>query len=160
MPYDEVRFGKHEHRWHVDADTNELVCLCGSVKGKTKEPEKKANKYNARRTEYNGRTYDSAFEAEVAQELDWRMKAGELTEIIPQYPLEIRIEGRLIKRHKVDFLAIRKDGGKELVEAKGVVTAEYRLIRDLIELVYLPQNPDTSYTVVKQTQRRPKRKWS
>ena len=35
----------------------------------------RANKYGAKKTEYNGRKYDSKFEASVAADLDIRLKA-------------------------------------------------------------------------------------
>ena len=52
---------------------------------------KKRTKHNARRTFYNGRWYQSGLECEYAQELDWRKKAGEIKEIIPQFKIDIRI---------------------------------------------------------------------
>jgi hypothetical protein len=41
------------------------------------------------------------------------------------------------------------DDSYELVEAKGMELPEYELLRKLIELVWLPENTDYTYTVVK-----------
>lgn len=65
----------HQHRYFVDSETNDAVCLCGKVRGSKKaEP----GKYHAIRTIYNGYPYDSKFEAETAMSLDWRKRAGDI----------------------------------------------------------------------------------
>ena len=51
------------------------------------------NKYGAVKQTYGGRSYHSKKEAAYAQELDWRLKAGEITEIIPQFKLELYVKG-------------------------------------------------------------------
>ena len=38
----------------------------------------KGNKYNSRRSSYNGYNYDSGLEARYAETLDWRIKAKEV----------------------------------------------------------------------------------
>lgn len=61
-------------------------------------------KFNAQRTEYAGRKYDSKHEASVAAELDLLLRAGEIKEIRPQYTFELRVNGHIVARHRVDFL--------------------------------------------------------
>jgi hypothetical protein len=39
---------------------------------------KRDNKFNAKKTEYNGLRYDSKLEVEKAMELDWMLKAKEI----------------------------------------------------------------------------------
>lgn len=114
------------------------------------------NKYGAKRTEFNGRKYDSKFEAGVAQDLELRLKSGEITEIEPQYKLEMwayRENGLPAFKvsHKVDFRVANKDGSYELVEAKGVETADYKMRRKFLENIWLPDHPDHTYTVIKQS---------
>lgn len=113
------------------------------------------NKFGAKRTEFNGRKYDSKFEAGVAQELYLRQQAGEIVAIEPQYKLEMwcyRSDGQKAFKvsHKVDFRIEHKDGSFELVEAKGVETPDYRWRRKFLEEIWLPENLDHTYTVVKQ----------
>ena len=113
------------------------------------------NKYGAKRTEYNGRHYDSKFEAGVAQELDLRLQSKEIVAVEPQYKIEIwcyREDGTKAFKvsHKVDFRVENKDGSFELVEAKGVETSDYKWRRKFLEEIWLPEHPDHTYTVVKQ----------
>jgi hypothetical protein len=147
-PYLQRRKPKgHTHKYFVDSFTSDAVCLCGKVRGSKKaEP----GKYKAIRCSYNGYIYDSKFEAQTAMELDWRLKAGEITKWEKQFPIEIRSpSGELIVRHRVDFRATLKDGSYELIESKGFETRDYRLLRKLIEMIWLPQHLDHVYTVYK-----------
>lgn len=51
------------------------------------DPKPKKNKYGAVRTKYNGRTFDSAWEAEYAKQLDLRQRAGQVRNI--QYQVRV-----------------------------------------------------------------------
>lgn len=113
------------------------------------------NKYGAKKTEYQGRKYDSKYEAGIAQELDLRLKAGEFVEVTPQYKLEMwcyRENGLPAFKvsHKVDFRAEKPDGSFLLVEAKGVETTDYKWRRKFLENIWLPDHPEYEYEVVKQ----------
>lgn len=114
----------------------------------------KPNKYNARKTTYEGIRYDSGFEAEVAAELDLRKKAGEILSWERQYKLEMWCyteDGQKAFKvsHKVDFLVHHHDGSKELVEAKGIETDDYKWRRKFLENVWLKEHPEYTYTVIK-----------
>lgn len=138
----------HQHRYFVDSETNDAVCLCGKVRGgKKAEP----GKYHALRTEYNGVYYDSKFEAQTAMSLDWRVKAKEIKGWERQYPIEIRSPhtGDLILRHKVDFRIEHNDGTFELLECKGFETRDWRITKSLIEELWLPEHLDHTYVVAK-----------
>lgn len=138
---------KHSHRYFINSETNDAICLCGKVQGSARVGKQK---YNAKTTIYNGYAYDSGLEAKVAMELDWRLKAGDIKSWERQYPIEIRSpHGELIRRHKVDFRVTLTDDSYELVEAKGMELPEYKLLRKLIELVWLPEHLDHVYTLVK-----------
>jgi hypothetical protein len=99
-PYLQRHFAKkHCHRYFVDSETNDAVCLCGKVRGtKRAEP----GKYNAIRSVYNGYPYDSKFEAQKAMDLDWLLKAGKIKAWDRQFPIEIRNPktGEFLRRHK------------------------------------------------------------
>lgn len=119
------------------------------------------NKFGAKKTIYNGRKYDSKYEASVAQELDLRLKAGELLTIEPQFKVEMWIYREDGKRcfkvsHKIDFRVLTKDNKYELIEAKGVETVDYKWRRRLLEELWLPMHPDHTYSVVKQQSERRK----
>lgn len=104
---------QHTHRYFVDSETSDAVCLCGKVRGSKKAA---PGKYNAIRCEYNGFTYDSKFEAQVAMELDFRLKAKDIKTWQRQFTIEIRNPktGQLLRRHKVDFRIEHHDGSFEL----------------------------------------------
>ncbi len=137
----------HQHRYFVDTETNDAICICGKVRGSKKsEP----GKYHAIRTQYNGYFYDSKFEAQTAMGLDWRLKAHDIKGWTRQFPIEIRSPaGELIQRHKVDFRIEHNDDSFELLEVKGVETRDWRIIKRLIETLWLPEHPEYIYTVVK-----------
>lgn len=113
------------------------------------------NKYGAKRTEFNGKKYDSKFEASVAQELELRKKAGDIKDYETQFKVEMwayDANGKPAMKvtHKVDFRVHLNDGSYELLEAKGVETSDYKMRRKWLETFWLPFNLDHTYTVVKQ----------
>lgn len=113
------------------------------------------NKYGAKKTEYNGRRYDSKLEARIAQELDLRMKAGEFVNIEPQYRIKLYVylpDGKpvTIFTYICDFRCERPDGSFLLVEAKGKVTETYRIKRKILDLVWLPDHLDHEFEELRQ----------
>lgn len=113
------------------------------------------NKYGAKKTEFNGKKYDSKFEASVAQELELRKQAGDILDYDTQYKVEMWAydqngKAAMKKSHKVDFRIHHNDGSFELYEAKGVETSDYKDRRRWLETFWLPFNLDHTYTVVKQ----------
>ena len=149
MTYVQRRQAKgHSHRYFVDLDTSDAICLCGKVRGSKKAS---ANKYHAKTCIYNGYVYDSTLEANTAMQLDWRLKAKDIKAWQRQFTIEIRNPktGELLRRHKVDFRIEHNDGSFELLEAKGFETRDWRMLRDEIEVLWLPEHLDHRYTVVK-----------
>lgn len=116
------------------------------------------NKYGAKKTVYNGRNYDSKYEAVIARELDLRMKAKEFIEIIPQFKVEIiahRQDGTPVKlfNYICDFRCQLPNGTYTLIEVKGVLTASYRIKKKALQLLWLPEHPDYTFEEVKQSDR-------
>lgn len=114
-----------------------------------------SNKFGAIKTEYNGKRYDSKYEAGVAAELDLRLRTGDILEVIPQFKVEMwayRENGlkAFMVKHKIDFRIQLRDGSYELVEAKGRETPDYVWRRKFLENIWLPDHPDYVYRVVKQ----------
>ena len=111
------------------------------------------SKYGAKKTEYNGYIYDSKFEAGVAQELDWRLKAGEIKDWERQFKVEMWAYDKdgnpaLKKTHKIDFRVHELDGSYTLLEAKGVETQDYRDRRKWLMKLWMPEHLDHVYEVV------------
>jgi hypothetical protein len=129
---------------------------CGHLVTQVKAP--RSNKYGAKRTEFNGKIYDSKYEASVSMELYARKQAQEIKDYDTQFKVEIwcyRSNGQKAFKvsHKVDFRVHHWDGSYELIEAKGVETADYKMRRKFLEEIWLPDNPDHTYTVYKQGRR-------
>lgn len=107
--------------------------------------QRKAGKFNAKKTFFNGRTYDSRLEATVAEEIDLLLKAKIIKKVEPQvtFPLYGK-NGAKICSHKPDFLLTFADGHKEVWEAKGFATPVFGIKLKLFEDNY----PDIKYTVI------------
>lgn len=99
------------------------------------QPGNRKTKYGAKSTIYNKRKYDSKAEANYATQLDWRVSAGEIIEVVPQFRLGLYIGGSLWKTWKVDFKVILKNGDIELHEVKGFETMDYLMKRDALLLI-------------------------
>lgn len=115
----------------------------------------RGNKYGARRTEFNGKSYDSGFEADVAATLELRKVGKDIKDYDIQYKIEAWAHlpdgtRAFLVKHKVDFRIHHNDGSFELYEAKGIETDDYKWRRRFLENLWLPLHKDHTYTVVKQ----------
>lgn len=115
---------------------------------------RRANKYNAKSTVYNGRRYHSKLEARVAQELDLRLKAGEFVEVVPQYRIKLYVylpDGKKadLFTYICDFRCERPDGTYLLVEAKGKEMDTFKVKKRILDLVWLPDHLDYEYEIVR-----------
>ena len=97
---------------------------------------RKKPKYRNQFSDYNGNQYHSKFESQVAQDLDFRLKAGELTEVKRQVKIPLDVNGEHITNYFIDFVAIRKDGVQEYIEVKGFVTELWKFKWRLFEVLY------------------------
>ena len=87
----------------------------------------RCSKYGSRKMNFGGRIYDSIKECDYAQELEWRRKAGEISEVIPQYKLDLSINGVHIANYYVDFKVVYPDGTVTFDEVKGFETDTWRM---------------------------------
>jgi len=111
------------------------------------------NKYKNVKTDFNGKKFDSKFEASIAFELEMRKKAGEIVDYDCQFKVEMWAydangKAAMKKTHKVDFRVHELDGSFTLLEAKGFETADYKDRRKWLETFWLPINLDHQYEVV------------
>jgi hypothetical protein len=90
------------------------------------------NKYNAKKTMYNGVLYDSRGESEKAQQLDLELRAGTVLWWCrqPRFVLQGGVE------YVADFIVQRPAGIVEVVDFKGMKTAEYKLKKKQVEARY------------------------
>ena len=114
-----------------------LVEMLGNKKGK-------ANKYKAKKTEYNGRDYDSIKEANYAKLLDSKRTAIKDSERVVtvdyQVPYPIIVNGVKVCRYIADFVVVYADERREVVDIKGFrggqAYAMFRLKKKLVRAVH------------------------
>jgi len=111
--------------------------------------EKRYNKYKAERQTFNGRSYHSKKEADYAVNLEWKKKIGEIKEIIPQYKLDIRVNGKHITNYFIDFKVVLADDTVELIEVKGFSTDLWALKWRLTEALLDEIEPGAKLVLVK-----------
>lgn len=104
---------------------------------------RKRQKFNAKRQNYNGHQYDSRAEAQVAAELDLRVKARDIRGYRRQVTVPLIVNGKRVCAMRVDFVLEHNDGSEEHLEVKGFQTPEWLIKRKLFEALY----PEKVYTV-------------
>ena len=91
------------------------------------------NKYSAKKTNYNGLKFDSKGEAGYCEQLDWRMKAGEIQGYERQVKIPLKVNGLLICTYYADFVVTDKHGAKEIHEYKGLVLPLFQIKWKLLQ---------------------------
>ena len=93
------------------------------------------NKYHAKKIDYNGQRFDSKGEAGYCEQLDWRIKAGEIKGYERQVKIPLKVNGVLICNYIADFVVTDKHGAKEIHEYKGLLlplfTLKWKLLQAL-----------------------------
>lgn len=87
------------------------------------------NKYQNRKTELDGVTYDSKKEAKRAAELNLMLKSGEIVTLARQ------VRFRLTKgiEYVADFVYTTEDGAQIIEDVKGMKTDVYKLKKKLMK---------------------------
>ena len=83
----------------------------------------KPSKYRARKTAYNGITYDSAAEARRAQELDALIEAGQVRWYVRQPTFRLGCPENV---YRADFIVCYPGGGCQVEDVKGYRTAKFK----------------------------------
>ena len=115
----------------------------------TRKSFRSKSKYGNQTKQYNGRSYDSIKEAQVAEDLDWQMKAGEIKEIIPQFKISLDVNGKHICNYYVDFKVIKADDSIQFIEYKGFETPDWKLKWKLLEALLDDIEPGAEMIVIK-----------
>ena len=116
---------------------------------KTKQKPSKANKYNAGRAEYNGRSYDSQGEADYARHLDLMKAAGEVKRVTQQYKLRLEANGIHICDYFIDFRLVMADGSIVLAEFKGMETDLWKQKWAMVKAQLSELEPNATLWLVK-----------
>lgn len=105
------------------------------------------NKYGAKITEYNGVKYHSKREAAYAEQLDWKVKLGEIQSWTRQFRIPLVVFKKLICTYIIDFVVLANDGHKQYVEIKGFETADFKLKWKLVQA--LNEDKTIEFLIVK-----------
>lgn len=112
---------------------------------------RKRSKYGVRtdvvgklRRTLDGRVYASAAERDHAAKLELDRKTGRILSWKPQVPFSLRVNGKLICVHIVDFVVVENSGDQRVDEVKGCATEVWRMKRRLLEAL----NPWIPYNVI------------
>lgn len=124
--------------------------------------EKSGNKYSAKSQYYNGQFYHSAGEAEYANGLDLRKKAGDIKSWRRQVKIDLTVKGKHITNYFMDFEITHNDGTIELVEYKGMETSSWKQKFQLLEALKDELYPNgVTITLVKHKSKyKPKSTWN
>ncbi len=106
----------------------------------------------AKSTRFGDQMYDSKFEASVAQELTFREAAGELESWEAQKTLDLIVFNKhgvsfKLGTYRIDFVAYRKDGVTEYIEAKGFSTPNWKWKWAIFESM-MEGEPDVELRVI------------
>lgn len=107
----------------------------------------KRNKYGNIQREYNGHKYHSGFEAEVAAELDLRIKGKDIKSWERQVKIPLTAHGKHICNYYIDFVITHNDESKEYLEVKGFGTALWQLKWKIFEAQMEEEAPGSLLTV-------------
>ena len=127
--------------------------------------QKRGNKYGAKSSIYNNRSYHSKKEAGVARDLDLARNAVEekdrVVDIIPQFSIHFWItkDGVLtddpeegvykIAQYRPDFKITYAEGHQEILEEKGFWTTDALFKWRLTEALYSIKYPGIVLTIIK-----------
>ena len=93
-------------------------------------------KYHNKHTQYAGHSYMSKLEADVAWQLDMRIKTGEVKSYQRQVRIPLEVKGKHICDYIIDFVVKCTDGTTEYLEAKGFETEVWRLKWKIFSALY------------------------
>jgi hypothetical protein len=96
------------------------------------------NKFNAVKKTVNDRVYDSTAEGRRAEDLQWLLKIGDISDLQYQVPFEVipKQQGESAAVYVADFTYRDASGNYVVEDVKGHRTAEYRLKRKLMLQVH------------------------
>lgn len=97
------------------------------------------NKFGARKTVFDGKTYDSAGEARRAAELKLLLRAGRIADLVEQPRFRLDVNGIHICDYIADFAYTEAETGKRVVEdfkSKATRTPVYRIKAKLARAIH------------------------
>jgi len=104
----------------------------------------------AKKTVFDGKKYDSKFEAAYAKDLSLRLLAGEIESFATHKRIPLEVNGFHVSDYYVDFVVNHLDGTTEYIETKGLKTAVWVLKWKILEAM-THDNPKVRMTLVSQS---------
>jgi len=100
---------------------------------------------------YNDIRYDSKLEANYAKELDLRLKAKDIKGWDRQKTLELKVNGEIVCRYRIDFVVYHFDKTTEYVEVKGMELPLWKLKWKILNAMWRKQlnNGTIKLTIIK-----------
>lgn len=97
----------------------------------------RSNKYNARKVQIDGFTFDSILESKVYREILGIHEKGLISDVILQYefPLHGKLD-RIVCSYRADFYATLSNQTSIVIEAKGVETDTWKIKKALFSQQY------------------------
>lgn len=93
-------------------------------------------KYRNKKTQIDGRVFDSKLEASRYCDLKRLAEGGIIRDLKCQVPFEIVVNGLPICKYVADFVYLDIDGRRVVEDAKGIRTREYQFKRKLMRAVH------------------------
>ena len=103
----------------------------------------------AKKQVYDGKSYDSKFEASYARELTLRKKAGDIKDFEAHVRIPLEVNGFHVCDYYIDFIVYHNDDTLEYVETKGIKTPVWALKWKVFEAT-VGQHPKVTLTLVQQ----------
>lgn len=103
----------------------------------------------ARKTQVDGKGYDSKFEAAQARDLGLLLRAGKIAGFETHKRIPLEVNGFHVSDYYIDFVVHHLDGSTEYIETKGLKTAVWVLKWKILEAI-THDDPTIRMTLVQQ----------
>lgn len=129
--------------------SGKMVCTnCGKLTAIKWGGGNSSAKFKNKSVQHGGHWYQSTLEGNVGADLQMALKGRIIKDVEWQVEIELSERGIWLANYKVDFKVIHNDNRVEWIEAKGVETERYRIVKRLM-MLYLLDHPTETYTVFK-----------
>lgn len=115
---------------------------------------KRTNYFNTKKVSYNGKSYDSKFEAYFGMKYEQMLKKGEIKGFDPHYRIPLIVNGYNVSNYFVDFAVYHNDDTIEYIECKGYPTDVWKLKWRLFCALY-EDDPNVKITLEMQGSQKP-----
>lgn len=116
--------------------------------------QKRTNYFKTEKVKYQGKQYDSKFEASFGMKYEQMLKNGEIQGYDPHYRIPLIVNGFKVCDYYIDFAIYHNDGTVEYVECKGFATDVWKMKWKLFCALY-ENDPNVIITLEMQGNQKP-----